>query len=189
MTTIEITDIADVQDGDIVTLRWKEEPGITVTLEGPAQDSTVGDFRITRGRFVSATREVPDYRPGRVYTIQKRGRGKERAWCYQNTPHEVAFVDGEGSCWDASELADIKPVPDDAETLRRDVVKYKEAARKYQREHDKECAEVERLRAARQVPTREQIAKVLFRTTTGTASEANAGADAVLNLIEQGGAS
>lgn len=64
MTTIEITDIADVQDGDIVTLRWKEEPGITVTLEGPAQDSTVGDFRITRGRFVSATRQAPEWEPG-----------------------------------------------------------------------------------------------------------------------------
>lgn len=73
MTTIEITDIADVQDGDIVTLRWKEEPGITVTLEGPAQDSTVGDFRITRGRFVSATRQAPEWEPGTAGKATVRG--------------------------------------------------------------------------------------------------------------------
>ena len=200
MTTIEITDIADVQDGDIVTLRWEKEPGVTVTLEGPARGSAVGDYTITSARFVSATREAPEWEPGTAGTATVRGvegvrvmrtsgtGGADVIWLSASM---VSGVRGHEGC----HVTDF--LPDDAERLRRSLEVahegYLKAAAGWRTqigrmgaEVDRLEAEVERLRAAR---TREQIAKVLFRTTTGTASEANAGADAVLTLLEEGGAS
>lgn len=60
MKTIEITRIEDVQDGDIVTLRWEYDEGVQVTLEGPMRNQAVGGWAITDARFVSATRKVPE---------------------------------------------------------------------------------------------------------------------------------
>lgn len=218
MTTIEITDIADVQDGDIVTLRWEEEPGITVTLEGPAKDSTLGDYTITSARFVSATRQAPEWEPGTAGTATV---GPKRRQTRAYSVGEGALVEAVGggyAVWKADDVHSF--VPDDAEALRAEVKRLRAAfddLTEQWRAKNAECEhlnalisgsaqylipadraseglvgdakalrdEVERLRAAR---TREQIAKVLFRATTGTASEANAGADAVLTLLEEGGA-
>lgn len=147
MSTIEITAIEDLREGDYVTLRWEFVDGATVTLEGPMWNRMVGAYAVTDARFVSATREVPEWEPGTVYEITTLNGDTERAWYMKRVLGGSAFVTREGDEFTVEELASIQPVPDDAETLRRDVVKYKEAARKYQREHDKECAEVERLEA------------------------------------------
>ena len=146
MSTIEINRVEDLREGDFVTLRWEKSEGATVTLEGPMRSWAVRSA-ITDERFVSATREVPEWEPGTVYEITTHGGDTMRAWCWQ-LGKNTQWVDKTGIPWADDELTSIKPLPDDAETLRRDVVKYKEAARKYQREHDKECAEVERLRAS-----------------------------------------
>lgn len=184
MTTIEITDIADVQDGDIVTLRWEKEPGVTVTLEGPAQDSAVGDYTITSARFVSATREVPEWEPGTVGTATVRGvegvrvmRLSTNRWVSPRVP--VGDRTGLFN-WLHSDRELEHFVPDDAEALR---------------------AEVERLRAARTLPTREQVAMSMYAELKGALDlswgrldpidrgEWERAADTVLALIEQGGAS
>ncbi len=60
MSTIEITAIEDLREGDYVTLRWEYDEGVQVTLEGPMRNRMIGGYTITDARFVSATREVPE---------------------------------------------------------------------------------------------------------------------------------
>lgn len=60
MSTIEITAIEDLREGDYVTLRWEYNEGVQVTLEGPMRNRMIGGYTITDARFVSATREVPE---------------------------------------------------------------------------------------------------------------------------------
>lgn len=60
MSTIEITAIEDLREGDYVTLRWEYDEGVQVTLEGPMRNRMIGGYTITDARFVSATREMPE---------------------------------------------------------------------------------------------------------------------------------
>lgn len=60
MSTIKITCIEDLREGDYVTLRWEYDEGVQVTLEGPMRNRMIGGYTITDARFVSATREMPE---------------------------------------------------------------------------------------------------------------------------------
>ncbi len=162
MTTIEITDIADVQDGDIVTLRWEREAGVTVTVEGPAQDSRVSGYMVTDARFVSATREVPEWEPGTVGTATVRGvegvrvmRLGTNRWV---SPRVPVADRTELFNWLHSDRELEHLVPDDAEELR---------------------AEVERLRAARTRVTRREIADAIWPDVSESVRDGLAESDLV----------
>ena len=207
MSTIEITRIDDLREGDYVTLRWEKSEGGTVTLEGPMRfRATVGGYVITDARFVSATREVPEWEPGTAGTAKVRGvegvrvmrtsgtGGADLVWLSASMVSGVrGHVEGD--------VTDF--VPDDAEALRRSLEVAREGYRKEAAawrardtrmgaEVERLEAEVKRLRAARQAPTRKRIVDAMWPDAP---ESARAGmthldiVDRVHALFEQGGAS
>lgn len=111
--------------------------------------------------LVSATREVPEWEPGTVYEITTRNADgdTERAWCVDaldpNSWHGEKvkmFVNEHGDEYAAEELTSIKPLPDDAEALRRSLEVAREGYRKeaadWRARDTRMGAEIERLEAA-----------------------------------------
>ncbi len=215
MSTIEITRIEDLREGDFVTLRWGKSEGATVTVEGPMRSWAVRSA-ITDERFVSATREVPEWEPGTAGTATVAVDAEVMTSGWLPGVHlfrvDAGWRDVDDRFYTDGQVRDF--VPDDIEALRRSLEVAREGYRKEAadwRARDMRMGaevdrleaeverlrlvvvkcreEVERLRAARQAPTRKQIVGAMW---PGAPESARAGmthldiVDRILALIEQG---
>lgn len=252
MRTIEITRFEDVKAGDIVTVEsFDGERQAKGPVEHVIQEANVLHLKMfpqavnisqvwgfviqePHFRFVSATREVPEWEPGTAGKATVRGikgvrvmrtsgtGGADVMWLSASMISGVRghregevtdFVPDDASRW----AAQAKLVEIDLDNARAEVERWKAEAEmltaKVDRlmplqEHENECAyrqraekaeaEVERLRAARTVPTREQAVAAIEKRLSWASIHWGVEhlhpdalpeiAGAVLALIEQGGA-
>lgn len=200
MSTIEITDIEHLREGDFVRLRWEHGEGVQVTLEGPMWNRMVGGYTVTDARFVSAAREVPEWEPGTAGTATVRCVEGVRVMRTE-TPHGAWFSSrSTGGFYHHPDAQVTDFVPDDAETLRAEVERLRaelEGLRDAMDSsthflissggtiwhHDQNCPN------RRTVRTRDQVAEILRARMGGNIEAWHDDADAILALFEQGGAS
>lgn len=191
-----ITDHDDIRPGDTVTVR--------VTDVGSSTDNGHMDYEV-----VSVEREVPEWEPGMAGTATINGvPGARVLRC--DFPEVLGWVTTDGCRYPDDEVDDF--VPDDVEELRGRLAGSRAGVEKLRKnleaeqrgrnalaagleaERDEALAEVERLRAARTLPTREQVERtisdVLSITSYSKASYALTThlAPSILALFEQGGA-
>lgn len=156
--------------------------------------------------FVYGKREVPEWEPGTVCEITTRDDDTVDAWCITGaSPGHVVFLDQDGEEYDPSELLAITPqtsVDFTVAALRAEVSKLQtvinitdQAGADILDERNELLAEVERLRATRKPPTREQVESMLrcYSTTitrpgTGDFGAIDDYASRFIALFEQGGA-
>jgi hypothetical protein len=119
MMTITITDAADLRPGDVATLTLIEDERVqhqTIVARFDLNDSPpyilarsdVQDrYPLTAWRFVAATREVPEHKPGQTGTATANAERIRGMWMTSGV-----FMAPDERWWDADLVTDF--VPDEA---------------------------------------------------------------------------